>query len=94
MLVPEPTVMVTSPPEPDEDDPLAIPLLPVFAVPVLNDRAPDMPDDSALFVKIDMPPKLVPVPEPDEITIDPPEGRFTPASDCCPSSTCVALSRG
>jgi hypothetical protein len=62
MLVPEPTVMVTSPPEPDEDDPLAIPLLPVFAVPVLNDRAPDMPDDSALFVKIDMPPELVPVP--------------------------------
>ena len=76
MLVPDPTVMATSPPEPDEDDPLAIstlPLLPAFAVPVLIERAPDTPDAPALFVKIDMLPELVAVPEPEEITIDPPK---------------------
>ena len=36
------------------------------------ERAPDTPDAPALFVKIDMLPKLVAVPQPEEITIDPP----------------------
>lgn len=62
------------PPLPEEitiDPPKAVsPKPPSIATPP---PLPYTPYDPALFVKIDMLPKLVAVPEPEELTIDPPK---------------------
>ncbi len=72
MLVLEPTEVALLPTDPDADEPLPISkarLLPALAVPVLNDRLPNMPAVPALLVNT----ATLLVPTLDEIVKDPPE---------------------
>jgi hypothetical protein len=76
MLMPEPTEIAMLPPEPDADKPLPIskvPLLPMLAVAVFNNRSPKTPAVSALLVDTAMLPKLVAVPTPNEMVMEPPK---------------------
>jgi hypothetical protein len=74
MLVPEPTEIAMQPSKPDVDKQLPIskvPLLTMLAVPVFINRSPNTPAVPALLVNTAMLPKLVAVPTPDEMVMEP-----------------------
>jgi hypothetical protein len=76
MTVPEPTEIAMLPPEPDADEPLPISkvaLLPTLAVPVPNNRLPDMTAVPALLVDMVTLLELVAMLTLDEIVMKPPE---------------------
>ncbi len=76
MLVPDPTEIAMLLPEPDADKPLPIsraPLSPTFAVPVFNNRSPNMPIVPALLINMAMLHKIVAMPTPNEMVMEPPE---------------------
>jgi hypothetical protein len=76
MLVPEPTEIVMIPLELDADKPLPIPkapLAPTLAVQVFKERSPNTPAVPALLINTAMLPKLVAVPAPDKMVMEPPK---------------------
>ncbi len=63
-------------PEPDTDKPFLIsrvPLSPTFTVPVFNNESPNTPTVPVLLVDTVMLPKLLAVPTPNEVMMEPPE---------------------
>jgi hypothetical protein len=76
MLVPEPTEIAIQLPKLDADKPLPTPkapLLPTLAVPVFNDRSPNMPAVPALLFDMATLPELVAMPTPNEMVTEPPK---------------------
>jgi hypothetical protein len=76
MLVAEPTEIAMLPPKPDADEPLPIskaPLLHKLVPPVFNNESPNTPTVPALLVNMAMLPKLVAVPMPNEMVMEPPK---------------------
>ncbi len=74
MLVPEPTEIAMLPPKPDKDKPRPmpkVPLLPTLAVPVFNDRSLNIPGVPALLFNTATLPKLVAMPTPNEMVMEP-----------------------
>jgi hypothetical protein len=76
MLVPEPTEIAMLPPKPDADKPLPtpkVPLLPTLAIPVIISRSPNTAAVPALLVDSATLSKIVAVPTPNEMVMEPPE---------------------
>jgi hypothetical protein len=76
MSVPEPTEIAMLPPELEADKPHPIsraPLLPMLAVTAFNDRSSNTPTVPALLINKATLPKLVAMPTPNEMVMEPPE---------------------
>jgi hypothetical protein len=76
MLVPEPAEIAMLTPKPDADEPLLIykaPLLSTLAVPVFNNESPKTLAVPALLINTATHLKLVSVPMPDEVVMEPPK---------------------